>query len=170
MLINSKGDYKIADFGLALDNAIDGGRSSFVCGTPVYLHPDIYELLKWRTIWGEKRLPYRNWPNTTSDIWAFAIMTFEASCGRLPFNAESPKVMHQIMKTKTRYDICGFEDMDGWIVRSNCIPHHANNGFYADLLKLLARLLKANVDELPSFQQFFILLNEFLSSWRYHFN
>lgn len=91
ILIDSHGNYKIADFGLA-QNAPNGSQLSEIAGSLRHCHPVVFELLRWRYLHPKVRRPARTWP-ATIDIWSIGITFFEAANGTLPFKAKSDATM-----------------------------------------------------------------------------
>lgn len=71
ILLNSKGDVKIADFGIARKVMGTGGEMGTNVGTNLYMSP---ERLKGGA-------PY----NSKCDIWSFGLILFECALGRFPF-------------------------------------------------------------------------------------
>ena len=76
MLLDKEGHPHVADFGLALHETVQGGRTDESCGTLAYMAP---EQLRGET----HRLDGR------ADIWALGVMLYEMLTGRRPFAGES---------------------------------------------------------------------------------
>lgn len=68
-------EIKIADFGFSkyLNDALDE-TSGTMCGTPLYMSPQIVE---------ERRYTYK------TDIWSLGVIYYELLTGRYPFNGNA---------------------------------------------------------------------------------
>jgi serine/threonine protein kinase len=73
VLVGSDGNCKIADFGLSKLGLFRHCKASSVCGTPIYMAPELV-----------KKLPYGH----GVDWWAIGIMIFEMITGRPPFDCD----------------------------------------------------------------------------------
>ena len=71
---------KVLDFGIARPVSQEGARSitatGAILGTPAYMAPE--------QAWGLKEI------TPAADQWAFAAMIYEALCGEIPHNCETP--------------------------------------------------------------------------------
>lgn len=72
ILLNSDGQVKIADFGMAALHQSPGHHLRTACGSPHYAAP---ELLKQRMYKGE-----------SADVWSMGVILFAMLAGRLPFD------------------------------------------------------------------------------------
>eukprot|EP01064_Diplonema_japonicum_P026922 TRINITY_DN3853_c3_g1_i1.p1 TRINITY_DN3853_c3_g1~~TRINITY_DN3853_c3_g1_i1.p1 ORF type:complete len:847 (+),score=183.08 TRINITY_DN3853_c3_g1_i1:52-2541(+) len=72
LLLNSKMEVKIADFGLATQLDYDGERKRTICGTPNYIAPEILE-------GGHKGHSYE------VDIWSLGVILYTLLVGKPPF-------------------------------------------------------------------------------------
>lgn len=72
ILLNSDGQVKIADFGMAALHQSPGHQLQTACGSPHYAAP---ELLKQRSYKGE-----------SADLWSMGVILFAMLAGRLPFD------------------------------------------------------------------------------------
>ncbi|HEX68180.1 MAG TPA: serine/threonine protein kinase [bacterium] len=77
ILVSLEGEVKLIDFALAMRKGLFRWRKK-IKGTPVYVAPEV--LLKGKT--SEK-----------SDIFSYGVLLYELLTGRLPYNAESPKLL-----------------------------------------------------------------------------
>jgi serine/threonine protein kinase len=83
IIVTAKGEAKLADMGLAMDNQTQGRRritrSGIAMGTPFYLSPEQIE--------GKTNIDIR------SDIYALGATVYEMITGRPPFDGETPAVV-----------------------------------------------------------------------------
>ena len=90
VLVNSKGECKVADFGTTAEVATLG-QSSFI-GTTLYMSP---ERIKYVKIFGNKKKIKKNKNrrggrySTPADLWAAGMTVAEMVLGRYPFNESS---------------------------------------------------------------------------------
>jgi len=75
ILLNTKGQCKLADFGISkpFENSMNAGKT--VIGTPYWMAPEIFTDGK---------------HNTKCDIWSLGITAIEMACGRPPHSDKSP--------------------------------------------------------------------------------
>lgn len=75
ILLNSKGQCKLADFGIskAFTDTMNAGKT--VIGTPYWMAPEIFTDGKY---------------NTKADLWSLGITAIEMACGRPPHSDKSP--------------------------------------------------------------------------------
>ena len=85
VLLSEKMEVKLCDFGLAIENGIEGQKN--ICGTPNYIAP---ELLNHKSGF---KLNY----SFEIDIWAFGVMLYTLYYHKTPFEQE--------IKGKTKYNI-----------------------------------------------------------------
>jgi serine/threonine protein kinase len=76
ILLNSSGDIKIADFGMAALHQSPGYKLKTSCGSPHYAAPELVKGEKYR---GDK-----------ADIWSLGVILFAMLAGRLPFDVDAP--------------------------------------------------------------------------------
>jgi polo-like kinase 1 len=83
VLLSEKMEVRLCDFGLAIENGIDGQKN--ICGTPNYIAPEL--------------LNHKNGLNYSFeiDIWAFGVMLYSLYYHKTPFEQE--------IKGKTKYNI-----------------------------------------------------------------
>jgi serine/threonine protein kinase len=84
ILLNSEGQVKIADFGMAALHQSPTHHLRTACGSPHYAAP---ELLKQRMYKGE-----------SADIWSMGVILFAMLAGRLPF--DDPQIHVMLSKAK----------------------------------------------------------------------
>ncbi|BBM82296.1 serine/threonine protein kinase [Candidatus Uabimicrobium amorphum] len=84
IIIDSKGEPHITDFGLAKDTsmAIDLTQSGIVLGTPYYMSP-------------EQALANKNQIGAPSDVFAMGVMLYELLSEKLPFIADDVSKLYQ---------------------------------------------------------------------------
>lgn len=86
ILLDSKGNVKIADFGLS--NSIKFGQKMDTnCGTPSYTCPE--------------QIEKKEYAGAAADMWSLGVILYAMVCGYLPFEANSvPALFEKITKRK----------------------------------------------------------------------
>lgn len=82
ILIDLKGNPRIADFGLAIDERQQGGKAGDRSGTLAYMAPE--------QVRGEA-----NYLDGRTDIWALGVIFYELLTGRRPFNGQDCEELEQ---------------------------------------------------------------------------
>ncbi|XP_046840740.1 serine/threonine-protein kinase TBK1-like [Xenia sp. Carnegie-2017] len=146
--------YKLTDFGAARELGPDELFTS-VYGTEEYLHPDVYErgVLK-------RQAPKQFGANI--DLWSLGVTFFHVATGKLPFRAFQSRVnrlkMYEILTKKKPGIISGIQkDDNGPVEWSDRLPEHTrlSQGLKEILVKILARLLEADVEKGMKFNELF---------------
>lgn len=82
VMVANDGHVRIIDFGFAKLNHKEGDRATSYCGSPHYMAPEFY-----------KKQPY----SFTVDVWAWAVLVFGMTEGRLPFNGNRARLKQLIV-------------------------------------------------------------------------
>ncbi len=118
LMINQRGQVKIADFGIALANHDMSAKltsAGDVVGTAAYLSPEVMQ---------------GNSVDARSEIYAVGIVLYEMLAGRTPFSESNVyKLMHEVVETQAP-DVRDF-----------------NPAVDADVVAILARMLAKDPDE-----------------------
>jgi polo-like kinase 1 len=85
VLLGSKMEVKLADFGLAAKVEYDGERKRTICGTPNYIAPEI--------------LNSGNGHSYEVDVWSFGILMYTMLVGKTPFASDDLKVTYSKIKS-----------------------------------------------------------------------
>lgn len=83
ILINKELKIMLIDFGFGCYNP-DDKKSSFFCGTPSYMPPEI--------------ISKREYNAFSADIWSLGILMYVLAAGRFPFRASNEKELYQKIK------------------------------------------------------------------------
>lgn len=111
LLLNSKGDLKVCDFGLASVRDMNAGRNSLcqtVVGTEDFSPPELL-----------RNLPYKG---DEADMWSAGIILFTMLAGYCPFRGSSPKDLHQRIITCKYTFPKGFPEQPKRIVTKLLVP------------------------------------------------
>ncbi|XP_018562814.1 inhibitor of nuclear factor kappa-B kinase subunit epsilon-like [Anoplophora glabripennis] len=146
--------YKLTDFGAARELA-ESETFQSLCGTPQYLHPDVYE----RAILGRganKKF------NSSVDLWSIGVTLYHIATGILPFIAyngyKHKETMHYITTKKESGVLSGIQIREnGPITWSRTLP---DTCFLSDVLKenitpIIAGVVEANLCKIWGFEKFF---------------
>jgi len=79
MLLDGDGDIKVSDFGFAISIPNHDARLNTHCGSYAYAAPEI--------LMGEK------YDGRASDVWSMGVILYAMTCGRLPYDDKSMKVL-----------------------------------------------------------------------------
>lgn len=142
VLVDSRGNYKLADFGLS-QRAQDNGRFQRFVGSYSHCHPVIYEMMAWYNLYPNVLKPQRDCP-VTAEIWSIGVLLFEITNASLPFVANSRKVMLQLTAGKSDRETCGFELPDGRICRGVSFPNREQSDFFLQMAELVAYMLEVS--------------------------
>lgn len=82
LLLDSKGNIKITDFGLCKEEISFGTTTSTFCGTPEYLAPEVLE---------------DNDYGRAVDWWGVGVVMYEMICGHLPFYNRNHEVLFDLI-------------------------------------------------------------------------
>eukprot|EP00041_Stephanoeca_diplocostata_P039686 m.1637479 g.1637479 ORF g.1637479 m.1637479 type:complete len:476 (+) comp25858_c0_seq1:129-1556(+) len=82
LLLDSKGNIKITDFGLCKEEITFGSTTSTFCGTPEYLAPEVLE---------------DNDYGRAVDWWGVGVVMYEMICGHLPFYNRNHEVLFDLI-------------------------------------------------------------------------
>lgn len=82
LLLDSKGNIKITDFGLCKEDMDHGTTTSTFCGTPEYLAPEVLE---------------DNDYGRSVDWWGVGVVMYEMICGHLPFYNRNHEVLFDLI-------------------------------------------------------------------------
>eukprot|EP00924_Labyrinthula_sp_SR-Ha-C_P006984 maker-scaffold_8-snap-gene-6.4-mRNA-1 protein AED:0.05 eAED:0.05 QI:172/1/1/1/1/1/6/71/403 len=89
VLLDEENHVRLTDFGLAKPDVEHDGRLKTVCGSDVYMAPEIIK----KTGYGK-----------SVDWWSFGALTFEMLTGNLPFDGDNTdKIFKQILSKKPRF-------------------------------------------------------------------
>eukprot|EP00039_Didymoeca_costata_P018962 m.335722 g.335722 ORF g.335722 m.335722 type:complete len:464 (+) comp17661_c0_seq1:76-1467(+) len=80
LLLDSKGNIKITDFGLCKEDISFGATTTTFCGTPEYLAPEVLE---------------DNDYGRAVDWWGVGVVMYEMVCGHLPFYDSNHEVLFE---------------------------------------------------------------------------
>jgi RAC serine/threonine-protein kinase len=82
LLLDSKGNIKITDFGLCKEDMDHGNTTSTFCGTPEYLAPEVLE---------------DNDYGRPVDWWGVGVVMYEMICGHLPFYNRNHEILFDLI-------------------------------------------------------------------------
>ena len=82
LLLDSKGNIKITDFGLCKEEITFGATTTTFCGTPEYLAPEVLE---------------DNDYGRAVDWWGVGVVMYEMICGHLPFYNRNHEVLFDLI-------------------------------------------------------------------------
>ena len=85
ILLSSKMEIKLADFGLSTKLEYEGERKRTICGTPNYIAPEI--------------LGSHNGHSFEVDIWSFGILMYTMLVGKPPFQSTDTKLTYSKIKS-----------------------------------------------------------------------
>lgn len=86
MLLDSQQNIKVSDFGFAITVSDSSARLGTHCGSYAYAAPEI--------LLGER------YDGKASDVWSLGVILYAMTCGRLPYNDKSMKVLMQGIRRK----------------------------------------------------------------------
>uniref|UniRef100_A0A915IT36 Protein kinase domain-containing protein n=1 Tax=Romanomermis culicivorax TaxID=13658 RepID=A0A915IT36_ROMCU len=181
--------YKLCDFGAARE--LDDNQAFVsIVGTEEYIlscsdkfgiHMTISHFLTSEApdIYGRALLGHGSSSQSfsaTSELWSYAVTVYHVTTGQLPFRPfggrTNRSTMYQITSEKPSAAISGVQDVEnGPIKYSNSLPDHCrlSKQFNKFLTYLLANLFQVNRKEKAwSFDEFFRVVEEFLSKLRIH--
>ncbi|KAI7871220.1 kinase-like domain-containing protein [Spinellus fusiger] len=112
LLLGTKGELKIGDFGWSVRTELAESRRSTLCGTLDYLPPEMVE--------GRSH-------NENVDIWSLGILLYEMICGSPPFEDESSHEMTYQRIIKVDLKIPSFVSRDAADLIRQLLQYNSSN-------------------------------------------
>lgn len=131
ILVNSKGEFKLADFGFAkyVDH-FDSKLLHSIVGTPLYMAPQILKKTKY---------------TTKCDIWSIGFIYYELATSKLPWNGSSESELYSNIMKKPLVIPEYISDWSSNLLRKMLVSNENDRIGWDELIKYVLSPEKSNI-------------------------